>query len=521
MEPSENKPVILVVDDTPANIQILQEILTPSYKVKVATNGEKALRLAKGDDPPDLILLDIMMPGMDGYEVCRILKSEENTRKIPVIFVTAKEETVDEQQGFDVGAVDYITKPVNPPIVASRVAAHLALRQAMASLEKQNELLRENERLRDQVERIMRHDLKTPLTAFIGIPGLLKRRKELPADVLETIAMMEKSGYRMLEMINRSMDLYRMETGSYSVKPVPVDILKNLRQIQFELSEVLKAGEKKLILEFAGRPAQENDEFKIQGEDYLFYSMLANLTKNAVEACPGWGTVKVVCESQPFPKISVQNPGVIPIEIRDRFMQKHVTHGKRGGTGLGGYSARLMAQTMGGEIRFTTSENQGTNIMVEFKAQGEPGAHGAAPAAGGPGGTVAGIEQLRVLVVDDNGIIRFTVNQVLREIGFHEVVLAKDAEEGMLFLKKNLPVHLIISDWNMPGMDGGEFLDWIRKESSCRNVPFIMVTADSRPDNIRTAAERGVTDFVVKPFSPDLLRTRVENLLPRMRIQGR
>ncbi len=222
MEPSENKPVILVVDDTPANIQILQEILTPSYKVKVATNGEKALRLAKGDDPPDLILLDIMMPGMDGYEVCRILKSEENTRKIPVIFVTAKEETVDEQQGFDVGAVDYITKPVNPPIVASRVAAHLALRQAMVSLEKQNELLRENERLRDQVERIMRHDLKTPLTAFIGIPGLLKRRKDLPADVLETIAMMEKSGYRMLEMINRSMDLYRMETGSYQGLPANV-----------------------------------------------------------------------------------------------------------------------------------------------------------------------------------------------------------------------------------------------------------------------------------------------------------
>jgi len=121
------KATILVVDDTPENIDVLMGILRSNYKVKAAVNGELALKLANGKTPPDLILLDVMMPGMDGYEVCRRLKSNPTTANIPVVFVTAKTEVSDEQAGFDVGAVDYITKPVSPPIVLARVKMHLSL----------------------------------------------------------------------------------------------------------------------------------------------------------------------------------------------------------------------------------------------------------------------------------------------------------------------------------------------------------------------------------------------------------
>ncbi len=121
------KQTLLVVDDTPVNIDVLDGILGKDYKIKVALNGEKALKIAGSENPPDLILLDIMMPGMDGYEVCRRLKENDATKKIPVIFVTAKDEVEDETKGFKLGAADYITKPVSPPIVRERVKTHLAL----------------------------------------------------------------------------------------------------------------------------------------------------------------------------------------------------------------------------------------------------------------------------------------------------------------------------------------------------------------------------------------------------------
>ncbi|MGF1694313.1 two-component system response regulator [Vibrio lamellibrachiae] len=124
---SVQKPVILVVDDIPDNIHTLSGILSDEFKIKAATSGKKAIQIANTSPKPHLILLDIMMPEMDGYEVCRKLKSNPITADIPIIFVTAKAEIVDEQKGFEMGAVDYITKPISPPIVKARVQTHIAL----------------------------------------------------------------------------------------------------------------------------------------------------------------------------------------------------------------------------------------------------------------------------------------------------------------------------------------------------------------------------------------------------------
>jgi putative two-component system response regulator len=118
---------ILVVDDTPENIDLLLEILKDDYKVRAAINGEQALKIARLRVAPDLILLDVMMPGIDGFEVCRQLKSDPTTSHIPIIFVTAKITTSDEIEGFSLGAVDYITKPISPPVVMARVKTQLAL----------------------------------------------------------------------------------------------------------------------------------------------------------------------------------------------------------------------------------------------------------------------------------------------------------------------------------------------------------------------------------------------------------
>jgi sigma-B regulation protein RsbU (phosphoserine phosphatase) len=124
----EEKKLVLVVDDTPANIQIVQSILKDSYRLRVATNGTKALELANADPQPDLILLDVMMPGIDGFEVCTRLKASEGTREIPVIFLTGQTEIEDETRGFELGGVDYIHKPFSHAVVQARVNTHLNLR---------------------------------------------------------------------------------------------------------------------------------------------------------------------------------------------------------------------------------------------------------------------------------------------------------------------------------------------------------------------------------------------------------
>src|SRR3974390_591627 len=142
MTAKEEKKTVLVVDDAPSNIQVVNSILKDTYKIRIATNGAKALELVGVDPPPDLILLDIVMPGMDGYEVCTRLKSSPGTKDIPVIFLTGQTETEDETRGFEVGAVDYIHKPFSPAVVAARVRTHLALRETREQLERQLFLIR-------------------------------------------------------------------------------------------------------------------------------------------------------------------------------------------------------------------------------------------------------------------------------------------------------------------------------------------------------------------------------------------
>ena len=129
------QPVILVVDDTPTNIDILSNTLRPDFKVKAATSGKKALHIAFSDNPPDIILLDIMMPEMDGYEVCERLKNDPATQDIPVIFITAMTDEVDEARGLSLGAVDYITKPFSPALVKARVINHIELKKHRDQLE--------------------------------------------------------------------------------------------------------------------------------------------------------------------------------------------------------------------------------------------------------------------------------------------------------------------------------------------------------------------------------------------------
>ena len=365
-ESVKNKPTILVVDDTPDNLSLMSGLLKDLYKVKIATNGERALKVAQASTPPDLILLDIMMPVMDGYETCRHLKAAPETKEIPVIFLTAKVEVEDEMRGFELGAVDYITKPISPPVVMARVKTHLQLKEAKDVLKQQNALLIENASLKEDVERITRHDLKSPLNPILAYPQMMKDDENLTEKQVKYITSIEAAGRKLLNMINMSLDLYKMEQGTYQLQPVSVDLMQVFNEIKEDTKIRLKA--KRLIIEtlIEGEPAGESDQFILHSEKMLLYSMLANLFKNAVEASPRKERITIEMKHEGDHSVAIHNSGAVPKEIRDTFFDKYATAGKSGGTGPGTYSARLIAETLGGGISLDTSEDEGTTISIIF-----------------------------------------------------------------------------------------------------------------------------------------------------------
>lgn len=137
----EAKPAVLIVDDSPDNIALISSLLKETYRVKAATSGELALRITSGDNPPDLVLLDVVMPEMDGYEVCQRMKSDPSSADIPVIFLTARSEALDEEKGLGLGAIDYITKPISPSIMMARIRTHLRLKSVSDFLKDKNAFL--------------------------------------------------------------------------------------------------------------------------------------------------------------------------------------------------------------------------------------------------------------------------------------------------------------------------------------------------------------------------------------------
>lgn len=519
----KDMPLILVVDDTEANLDVMVEILQDDYEVAVATDGPGALEQATRE-PPDLILLDIMMPGMDGYEVCRRLKADPATSGIPVIFITAMTEVDDERKGFELGAVDYITKPVSPPIVLSRVATHHALSAARRTLEaqntqlaKQNEQLRKYTQLRDEVERITRHDLKTPLNAVLAVPGMLAAEGNLTAEQVELLQMLEESGYRMLDIINSSMDLFRMEIGKYQLEPVPVEVLSLLGQIRGETRDILRSKDLQVRASLDGRPVEKGAELWLPGEKSLYYSMLANLLKNAVEASPPAGHIAIEFNTGAKTILRIHNRGAVPAEIRDCFFDKFVTAGKEGGTGLGTYSARLIARTLGGAIVMESSEARGTMITIELPPPARIGESAATPAAERTA-PARGLPDLgmTILIVDDYSSMRRIIKGVLCTMGFTDFLEAKDGQQALniLALKR---VGLIVSDVNMPNMTGISLLKNVRASADTADIPFLIVTGEADQESVVEAGKLGASGYILKPFTPDMFMRKVERVFGKTR----
>jgi signal transduction histidine kinase len=228
---------------------------------------------------------------------------------------------------------------------------------------------KEMEALREDVERMAKHDLRGPLNAVINLPGLVIEDAGLKGEPAEMLRMVRNAGRRMLEMINRSLDLFKMERGTYQLEPSPVDMAALARQVAADLAR--EAGRQGVEVRLAvdGGPG-DKASLLVQGEELLLYPMLSNVLQNAIQASPQGDAVDLsLRREQQWVVVRVHNQGAVHPAVRDRFFEKYATAGKKGGTGLGNYSARLTAETHGGDVAMETSEESGTIVTVRLPLQ--------------------------------------------------------------------------------------------------------------------------------------------------------
>lgn len=358
------RPTILVVDDAPDNLHLLAQLFKDEYRVRIAQSGEKALDICQSNHPPDLVLLDIMMPGMDGFEVARRMRTHPASDAIPVIFVTAMTDNGSRLKGLGLGAVDFVTKPLALDMLKLRVHNFMRYVSLRKQLQADYDGMLEAARLHEDVEHITRHDMKGPLAGVIGLVQALADDDSLGRKQVAQLRVIEETALQVLNMINLSLELFKIESGSFKLDAKPIKIGDILRRI-VDMSRTTFE-EKHLIIIALNTEVLDGDVAPEAFGDAMFcYSLFQNLIKNACEAAPENSRVAITMIDETPLRITIQNTEAVPVAIREHFFDKFVTLGKKNGTGLGTYSARLLTEAQHGAIRLDVSdkENQ-TTITV-------------------------------------------------------------------------------------------------------------------------------------------------------------
>lgn len=364
---------ILIVDDTFTNLDVLRRALEPKgHEIQVATNGETALKILSATPLPDLVLLDVMMPGMDGYEVCRKMKAEELTRDIPVIFLTAKNQPEDIVKGFSLGGVDYITKPFNHEEVYARIQTHLKLQCLKKELESKNEKLEALNNMKNKFLGMAAHDLRNPLVSIRGFSEILAE----DIDVLtkeerdEYLGILYSASDHMLNLVNELLDVSVIESGKLQLN-FRNGSLKTLVEERIRLYEVV-SGKKNITLQpkLADVPDFEFDCTRVS-------QVLDNLITNAVKYSPAGTTVYIdLEEDEDFATVRVRDegPGISEDDQGKLFQhfQKLSSQptGNEFSNGLGLAIAKKLVECHSGSLQVDSVFGEGA--MFAFKLPKKP-----------------------------------------------------------------------------------------------------------------------------------------------------
>ena len=354
---------IMVIDDLPDNLRLLEGMLAENrYDVLTFPRGDLALEAASRN-PPDLILLDISMPGMDGFELCERLKADEELKGIPVIFITAMTDTADKIRAFAVGGVDYVTKPFQLEEVRVRVETHLELRDQRVQLEEQYRQLRDLEQLRDGLVHMIVHDMNNVLTVILGNLSMVQRRfgDELAEDASRLVRLALGSGRELSSMVADLLDTSRMESGEMPVNAVECDIAALARDVVAEYEPLIQS----MDIE----PEIPEGSVLATCDDRLIRRVAANLIGNALDFSTRGGELKIQVEHvDGAVKFCVGDSGPgVPPEYHSKIFEKFGrvegrAKGEKHSTGLGLAFCKLAVQAHGGHIGVDSEVGKGSTF---------------------------------------------------------------------------------------------------------------------------------------------------------------
>lgn len=358
-------PNILIVDDAPANLKILNDILdAEGYKVRPVLSGTMALQVAQVEKP-DLILLDIMMPGMNGFELCRLLQENDNLSDVPIIFISALTDTNEIVRALTSGAADYITKPFNAEEVKARVATHVKLYRQKAELREQSIKLQKLNAEKDKFFSIIAHDLRSPFNGFLGLTELMAEGlNNLNMDELQRISRsLRTSANQLFRLLENLLDWSRMEQGLLPFNPEAVQ----LQKVVDECISGIQAPANKKRIEILRRIP---DGLIVFADLNMLNTAIRNLVSNAVKFTPREGSIIISAnpEVDNKVKISIKDTGIgMSRSLMDGLFQIEGKSTRKGteqepGTGLGLLLCKEFIEKHGGSLSIVSEVDQGSEF---------------------------------------------------------------------------------------------------------------------------------------------------------------
>jgi len=357
--PGDLRPNLLIVDDTNDNQLVLSDLFKDKYQVRLANDGPTALTICQSDTPPDLVLLDVVMPDMDGFEVARLMREHPVSANIPIVFVTVMTDDSARWKGMSLGAIDFVSKPIDRSMLQLRVSNFMRYVALHKNLQTEYDNMLALARLRDDVDHITRHDMRGPLAGALGLVQLLANNDTLNPTQSTQLSLLEETVLQVLNMINLSSEIFKIETGRFQLNAQPVMIEDIFQRIVKMASNTFVS--KKLVLHIDAPVGKE--PVQALGDALFCYSLFQNLVKNACEAAPIQSQVDIVLSDTDPLRIMIKNSGTVPADIRNNFFDKFTTRNKTNGNGLGTYSAKLLIEAQGGQIEMEVSDDDNTTSL--------------------------------------------------------------------------------------------------------------------------------------------------------------
>jgi len=495
---SKKIPNILIVDDIPDNLKVLGDILKgKGYKVRPVLNGVMALQVAE-KEKPDLILLDIMMPDMDGYEVSRKIQENELLKDIPVIFISALNDTNDIVKAFAAGGVDYITKPFKAEEVKARVATHLKIRQQKLRLQELN-----SEKVK--FFSILAHDLRGPLGGLMMLAEMMKDNSLdlTPAQKQELTINLSDSASNIYNLLENLLQWSQIQNGHLKYKP---EIL-NINSIINDCIKILEETYKNKSITIKVNIA---NDLEIIADNIMIQIIIRNLLSNAIKFTNHGGEINIsaIAKEDNEAIISVSDNGIgMGFELLNNLFKidsKVSRIGTEGepSSGLGLLLCKEFVEKQGGKIWVESTESKGSIFNFTVFINKEQIDNVVLKDAENIKEIIGSLKNLKILIAEDNKMSQMLLNIAIRKY-FKEVINVNNGIEALETYKNHPDLDIIIMDINMPEMDGYEATRQIRQLNN--NVIIIAQTAFLLSIEKEKAIESGCNDYISKPIDTNLL----------------